>query len=54
MNGKLRDTFVAAADIMEQEAVRLTLASEKVKMLLAGREPKKMIFVPGRLVNIVV
>ncbi|TSC68908.1 MAG: leucyl-tRNA synthetase [Parcubacteria group bacterium Gr01-1014_66] len=54
INGKLRDTFTAPAGIKEQEATRLTLAREKVKLFLAGREPKKIIFVPGRLVNIVV
>ena len=54
VNGKLRDTFTAAADITEQEAIRLTLAREKVKTILASREPKKVIFVPGRLINIVV
>ena len=54
VNGKLRDTFTAAADITEQEAIRLTLAREKVKMFLAGSQPKKVIFVPGRLVNVVI
>lgn len=54
VNGKLRDTFTAPVDIKEQEAVRLTLAREKVKNILSGQTPKKIIFVPGRLVNVVV
>ena len=54
INGKLRDTFTAPSHIGEQEAIRLTLEREKVKIFLAGRDPKKVIFVPGRLINIVV
>jgi leucyl-tRNA synthetase len=30
------------------------LASQAVQRLLAGREPRQVVFVPGRLVNIVV
>ncbi len=54
VNGKLRDTITVSVDSIEQEIIQLTLAREKVKLLLAGREPKKIIFVPGRLVNVVV
>ena len=54
INGKLRDTFTAPSHIGEQEAIRLTLEREKIKMFLAGRTPKKVIFVPERLVNVVV
>jgi len=54
INGKVRDTFTAPADISEQEAIRLTLEREKIKLIVSGREPKKIIFVPGRLVNVVI
>lgn len=54
INGKLRDTFIAPIDITEQEAIRLTLAREKIQILLASRKPQKIIFVPRRLVNVVV
>ena len=37
----------------EAELQAMALASEKVQGHLAGREPKKVIVVPGRLINIV-
>ncbi|MEK7075045.1 MAG: class I tRNA ligase family protein, partial [Patescibacteria group bacterium] len=54
INGKVRDTFMADVDITEKEAIELTRKREKVMMFLAGREPKKVIFVPGKLINIVI
>ncbi len=53
VNGKLRDTLVmpkgAAKDIVEAAA----LASDKIVRSLEGKQPKKVIVVPDRLVNIV-
>jgi leucyl-tRNA synthetase len=54
INGKLRDKISVPADISEDEARSQALASEKVKMFLGDQEPKKVIFVKGRLINIVV
>ncbi len=54
INGKVRDTFMADIDITEKEGIELTRKREKVIMFLAGREPKKVIFVPGKLINIVI
>jgi len=54
VNGKVRDRIVVPADIAEAEARRLALASEAVQRHLAGQEPKQVVVVPGRLVNIVV
>jgi leucyl-tRNA synthetase/predicted alpha/beta hydrolase family esterase len=54
VNGKVRDTVEAAADIGEDEAKKLALESEKIKKWLAGRKVAKVIFVKGRLVNIVI
>jgi leucyl-tRNA synthetase len=53
VNGKLRDTLTLpkAADKAALEAA--ALASEKVIRTLDGAAPKKVIVVPGRLVNIV-
>ena len=53
INGKLRDTLTLpkAADKAALEAA--ALASEKVVRALDGATPKKVIVVPGRLVNIV-
>jgi leucyl-tRNA synthetase len=53
VNGKVRDKLAVAADASEDEVRALALASERVKKLLGGREPKKVIYVPGRLMNLV-
>ncbi|MDQ4078003.1 MAG: class I tRNA ligase family protein, partial [Chloroflexota bacterium] len=52
-NGKVRDRVQAPVDINEEEAKELALQSERIQEFLAGREPKKVIYVPGRLVNVV-
>ncbi len=54
VNGKLRDTITVAADISEEEAKKIVLASEKIQKWLEGKEPKKVIYVKGKLVSIVV
>jgi len=53
VNGKVRDRIEVPADIEEGEARRRALASAKVQEHLNGREPKKVIYVPGKLVNLV-
>jgi len=54
VNGKLRDTILAAADISEKEAKEEAMKSEKVKKWIEGKEVVKMIFVKGKLINVVV
>jgi len=54
INGKLRDTILVAADISEKEAREEAMKSEKIKKWLEGKEVVKIIFVKGRLINIVV
>ncbi len=54
VNGKLRDTLEIAADISEADAVKAAKATEKVQQWLKDKEIVKEIFVPGKLVNIVV
>jgi len=54
VNGKLRDRISVMADISEDEAREKALASESVQKFLNGKIPRKVIIVPGRLVNIVV
>ena len=54
VNGKLRDRITVAAGISEEDARRLALESEVVRKILAGAEPRQVVVVPGRLVNIVV
>lgn len=53
VNGKLRDTLVVAKGLDRTELQARALASEKIMRLLDGAEPKKIIVVPDRLVNIV-
>jgi leucyl-tRNA synthetase len=54
VNGKLRDKLMVAPDISEEEIRKLALASEKVQAFLQGNEPKKVIYVRGKLVSVVV
>ena len=54
VNGKLRDRLTVPVNISEEQAKSLALESENVQSYLAGKVPKKWIYVPGRLVNIVV
>jgi leucyl-tRNA synthetase len=53
VNGKVRDRISVPTGITEDEAKKLALASESVVRQLAGSEPRKVIYVPGKLVNIV-
>ena len=53
VNGKLRDRLVVSVTISEAEAKTAALESEAVQSYLEGKAPKKVIYVPGRLVNIV-
>ena len=53
VNGKLRDRIVVEPGISDQEAEKLALASENVHQALEGRSVRKVIVVPGRLVNVV-
>ncbi|MEE9507968.1 MAG: class I tRNA ligase family protein, partial [Anaerolineales bacterium] len=54
VNGKVRDRISVPADIGDEEAKEKALVSEAVRKFLEGKEPRKVIVVPGRLVNIVV
>ncbi len=54
VNGKVRDRIMVAAGISEEEARTAALASEAAQRFMEGKEPKDVIVVPGRLVNIVV
>ena len=54
VNGKLRDRIEAPADVSEDDAKELALGSEKVRPHVEGKEIRKTIYVPGRLVNLVV
>ena len=54
INGKLRDKVSASKGITQAEAEKLALASAKIKSLLNNQKSKRIIFVPGKLINIVI
>ena len=54
INGKVRDKVEAEASISQEEAEGLTFPRENVKKWIAGKKIKKVVFVPGKLINIVV
>jgi leucyl-tRNA synthetase len=54
INGKTRDTVKAMADLSEQEAEKMARASASVKKWLEGKTVSKIIYVPGRLINLVI
>jgi leucyl-tRNA synthetase len=53
VNGKLRDRITVPADIKDEAAKAIALASPAVQKLLDGRAPRQVILVPRRLVNFV-
>jgi leucyl-tRNA synthetase len=54
VNGKVRSRISVSADASAEALEAAVLADEKVSAFLAGATPKKVIVVPGRLVNLVV
>jgi leucyl-tRNA synthetase len=54
INGKVRDKIEVESSISKEEAEKLALSLEKIKKWIEGKEIKKIIFVPKRLINIVV
>jgi leucyl-tRNA synthetase len=54
VNGKVRDKISVEAGISENEAKKLALLNDKIKSWLNSQEPKKIIFVKGKLINIVI
>lgn len=54
VNGKMRDKILVPADVTEDTAKAKALSNDKVQSALNGGAPKKVVYVPGRLVNIVV
>jgi len=52
-NGKMRFTLELPLDLSKDEIEKAVMANEKTKNQLEGRTPKKIIVVPGKIVNIV-
>ncbi|GFO68444.1 leucine--tRNA ligase [Geomonas limicola] len=54
VNGKLRSKLLVAPDVQEETVKQAALADDKIQVFLEGKSVKKVIYVPGKLVNIVV
>jgi len=54
INGKLRSRVVVSAEATEETVVERALADEKVQAAIAGKQIVKKIYVPGKLLNMVV
>ena len=54
VNGKRRAEITVPADMPKEEVEKTALADQAVIRTLDGAEPKKIIVVPGRIVNVVV
>lgn len=54
VNGKVRDRFQVPSTISEIEAKAQALSSSTVQKWLEGKEPQKVVYIPGRLVSIVI
>ncbi len=54
VNGKLRDRVTVPVDADRKAIEDLALATDKIKALIEGKSVKKVIVVPGKLVNLVV
>jgi leucyl-tRNA synthetase len=54
VNGKLRGQIRVARDTKREVIERLALESDQVQKFIAGKAVKKMVLVPGRLLNIVI
>ena len=53
VNGKLRAEISVAADAAREEIEAAALAHEKIVALISDKKPTRVIYVPGRLVNVV-
>ncbi|MBU2936019.1 MULTISPECIES: leucine--tRNA ligase [Pacificibacter] len=54
INGKRRDEITVPKDMSKEEVEKLVLKTDVVVRALDGGQPKKLIVVPGRIVNVVV
>jgi len=54
VNGKVRATIDIASDASEDDVKATAMADENVKKWMGGNEPKKVIYVKGKIVNVVV
>ena len=53
INGKIRHRLVVPVDIKEAQVKEAALNSEEIREFIGKKSPKKIVYVPGRLINIV-
>jgi leucyl-tRNA synthetase len=53
LNGKVRDRITTPIDISQSDAEEIALTSDRIRQHLKNHEIQKIIFVPGRLINVV-
>ncbi len=54
VNGKLRTTINISLEATAEEAEKIALANEVIQKWLEGKPPKKVIFVKGKMINVVI
>ncbi len=54
VNGKLRTTLDISLDASESEVKGMVLENDVIKKWLDGKEPKKIVFVKNKMVNVVI
>jgi leucyl-tRNA synthetase len=54
VNGKVRGRITLPVGLTEEQAHAVALDNEAVRRHLDGKAPRKVIYVPGKLVNVVV
>ena len=53
VNGRLRDRIEVPADVSEEDARSVALKSDRIRQFTEGKTVRRVIYVPGRLVNVV-
>ena len=53
INGKRRTLITYPKSLEKKEIESLALSNENIKKILGGKDPKKVIVIPGRIVNVV-
>ncbi len=54
VNGKVRGVVMVGPDISENEALEIAKKNEKVSRWIEGKELKKVVFVKGKIINLIV
>lgn len=54
VNGKLRATLTLSPSTPEEIATKCALAHEAIQKFLEGKEPSRVVYVPGKIINIVI